>query len=174
MTFADNKTAKRAAKLIKEFVKLQPDPENFFYYKMEKGSLVTGVDETTNVVLVVNRTRSFGFYSQVAYPAAFLASYYRSTGEEVYLEMAKDLLYFLDSCHERVYAMQASTQKLAVASALVGAITDNADFIGMAERASSFLLWEQNEDGTFFDPATRKAMISEEVPLTLRLVDSML
>ncbi|ELT96469.1 hypothetical protein CAPTEDRAFT_190713 [Capitella teleta] len=109
LVVGDNKTVKRAAKLRKEFVKLQSDPENFFYYKMEKGSLVTETDETMNF-------GPFGFYLQLAYPAAFLASYYRSTGEEVYLEMAKDMMY-LDSCHERVYAMQSI--KLAVASTLV-------------------------------------------------------
>lgn len=166
------KTAKRAAQLIKKFIKLQPDPENLFYYTMDQGALDTEPDSRLNMVFVVNRTRTTGFYMHLSIPAAFLASYYRATGKEVYLKLAKNLLYFLGSCHENIYALKTATQKFAVAASLVGTITGDRDINAMAERASAFLLDGLNEDGTFFDPAIRSPLVSEEVPLTLRLVDS--
>ncbi|ELT88626.1 hypothetical protein CAPTEDRAFT_216338 [Capitella teleta] len=93
--------------------------------------------------------------------AAFLASYYRATGKEVYLKLAKNLLYFLGSCHENIYALKTTTQKFAVAASLVGTITGDRDINAMAERASAFLLDGLNEDGTFFDPAIRSPLIVE-------------
>ncbi|ELU15436.1 hypothetical protein CAPTEDRAFT_203383 [Capitella teleta] len=164
----DRKAAKKAAKVVMKIMSMQPNLNQTIYYKLDRGNLVTDASQVRGNFFV-NRTAPNQPYLFVAYSADFLVKLYMQTEKKDYLDLAKQIISWLSTCHPSIYQSD-STKKVAVAAAWLAALTGDEDAKFVAEAISSYLVSTQNDDGSF--PESTLPGNTPEISYALRLVDA--
>lgn len=149
--------ARLAARFVKTIWEAQPDREAKLYvvYTGRRG-LVTEFPPEKAIGYVIQAQEPRQAYVSAGIATAFLCRLFMATGEESYLELAKQYQHFAMNCTERQFEV-VQCCKSGWGSALLYQITGERKYLEWTYRVGDYFVSTQNEDGhwrqsEFLDP----------------------
>lgn len=143
--------SKEAAKFLMKAFDVQLESNHQFLLRFnEEGSVISEYAKEQQMFFSVKRNQGKNqLYFMLAYPAAFLALYYRKTGDKKALEYAQHYVDYIINCDEEVYYSRFS-HKVSWAASILYAETKNPKYLMIVEKIVNFFLSIQSKDGIWF------------------------
>lgn len=136
--FGDLETAKNAGKLLDKFMNIQPDIQSGFYLRMnDNEKLILDFSEDVSLFFKVSATQPHQAYFMIGYPLAFLASLYRSSGDNFYLNTANKYLDFALSCHDNIRSFYFS-HKVGWGAAVIANLTGEIEAVKLSKSIADY------------------------------------
>ena len=146
LTTGHLEAARRAGDLLTHMVRMQPDPQRFYFRMNTEGKLITNVPAGAELFYYVDAGRRQQIYYNPGIALIFLAHLYRATGEDQYLNAGRELFLFTEHCADDIHCFPPSG-KLGLGCALLFELTGNSEARRAALRVGEYLVETQTAEG---------------------------
>jgi hypothetical protein len=150
--------ARLAANCLLSTIEQQPSNERFYYWMSPDGKLATEDAPISGNAPFIDATKPQQAYYCSGIIGLFLARLYQATGDQAYLEGAKQVFDFSLRCAEDAYAYPPSG-KSAVGAAVLHTITGDPRAKSAALTFAEYLLQEQSPEGWWKNPHADDAIV---------------
>jgi len=148
----DIEKAKRAGNFLIQHIENQPDPENWYYIRLEKPwTYLTTPDPRSAAYSAIEIDQPNQSYWCLGLPAAALAQLYECTGEAKYLQGATRFFETFLACGENGCCAPGSGKSF-WASSILYRLTGEQKYLETNQKLGEFFFRCQQEDGTFVMP----------------------
>lgn len=171
------KQASKAFQFLKKIFESQTELDKVFYLRVNNEGLVSHFDKEKELFYVV-KNKNNQLYFMLAYPVAFLATFYNKTGDKEALDYAQKYMDYLLSCDQIFYRSRFSHKTAWACSILYSATGDMKYYEAMQKIINYFLntqskkgLWHIEEDSnTINDQSAEIACWLAEINQNLQSV----
>ena len=162
--------ARGAGDFLMRLMRLQPEFKERFYAAFDaRRGLITSFPSEEAVNRVVEAGEKEQYYYIIGYPIIFLSKLYQATGEDRYLEAAREYFNFTKLCQDDVYASPPSG-KLGWGCAALYGITGDREVGEAVKSEVRYLLRTQDEEGCWSRfPSFKRYLNGEPYPLSGRV-----
>lgn len=129
----------------------QPNLNHGFYLRFHNSvDPVFDFKSKENNLYFIDKNKPDQLYFMIGYPAAYLATLYKRTGNKKFLEGAKSYLDFALSCNNPLHQSESSHQ-IAWAASILYSITGEVKYLTVIQTITDFLLNLQENSGMWFE-----------------------
>ncbi len=154
----------------------QSDIEKFHYLFIDNEKKhIKDYPKDQEMIYVIKRNEPHQAYFMIGLPCAYLVELYNATGNELYLNYAKQYADFALSCHDSLKSFHYS-HKVGWAASLLYRYTKDKKYLSLCQEIGEYLMEIQDEEGpwlknddaiTSFDQSIENAIWLQEIAVNL-------
>ena len=169
--FGDLTKPSAAGNLLHRFLGLQPNLEKEFLLRINKnGALISSFHRDHGLFYTVSFTEPNQTYFMLGYPIAFLGKLYDATGNEIFLQTAKECLDQLVACTGNLRTFHLS-HKVAWGSAIIARITKERRYMEFTQNIVEHLLSIQDQNGGWLQDQPTHMRFDQTAEIAIWLIE---